>query len=339
AGNPAFLHPYIADDGALFNFLKRAPGQLFFCPNNFLDTHFGPGWAWEDYDAYFQPERSSLPIYGNVVLAARDSLREGFDVQPPFFKNYMEFDAGLGGDRAEIVRDECANRFRYNARAMTGESYLKEIPFKYSDALLVALLSDTLGREVTLLDLPVLPDDFPESRELGGGNMFETYRFLLQHSDNFIAEQLLLMCSARLFDTLQVSRTIAYAKDRFFRDLPDEPVWVDGSGLSRYNLLTPRSVVRVLEKMYKEIPEEQLFALLPAGGVSGTIEHWYEGENGPYVFAKTGTLSGNHCLSGYLKTKSGKTLIFSFMNNHYRGSSAPVKREMERILKKIYEAY
>jgi D-alanyl-D-alanine carboxypeptidase/D-alanyl-D-alanine-endopeptidase (penicillin-binding protein 4) len=104
-------------------------------------------------------------------------------------------------------------------------------------------------------------------------------------------------------------------------------------------MFTPRSIVKILEKIHSELPEENVFGIFPSGGVSGTIKNWYAGENGPYVFAKTGTLSGKHCLSGYLKTKKGKTLIFSFMHNNFKGSSAPLKREMEKVLKRIYEEY
>ena len=80
------------------------------------------------------------------------------------------------------------------------------------------------------------------------------------------------------------------------------------------------------------MPQERLFSLLPAGGVSGTISGSYKGKGKPFVFAKTGSLSNNHCLSGYVVTNKGKTLIFSFMNNHFVEGSAVVKNEMNKVL-------
>jgi len=94
--------------------------------------------------------------------------------------------------------------------------------------------------------------------------------------------------------------------------------------------------VSVLEKLYQEYPSERLFRIFPAGGVNGTIQDSYPGKNGkPYVFAKTGTLSNNHSLSGYVRTNTGRVLLFSFMHNHYLGSSAPIRKEMQKTLEWI----
>mgnify|MGYP006191173279 CR=1 FL=1 len=87
----------------------------------------------------------------------------------------------------------------------------------------------------------------------------------------------------------------------------------------------------LLAYLVANLPEERLLPLLPAGGESGTIRNWYKAEE-PYVYAKTGTLENNHSLSGFLKTRSGKTLIFSFMNSNYTVSSSEIKKEMEKIL-------
>jgi len=119
---------------------------------------------------------------------------------------------------------------------------------------------------------------------------------------------------------------------------PQEPHWVDGSGLSRYNLITPNDYVYLLEKIYKEVPEEELFSYLPIGGKRGTIKSWYKNEK-PYIFAKTGTLSNNHNLSGFIRTKKGNILIFSYMNNHYQKTHSDIKRDMEKNLKIIYNKY
>jgi serine-type D-Ala-D-Ala carboxypeptidase/endopeptidase (penicillin-binding protein 4) len=160
---------------------------------------------------------------------------------------------------------------------------------------------------------------------------------MMHVSDNFIAEQLLLYCAWQRSGTMNTEQAIDFAKKNFLNDLPDEPKWVDGSGLSRYNLVTPRSLVAVLDKIQQTIPRQRLFGIFPSGGVNGTIKSNYRNGDSPYIFAKTGTLRNNHCLSGYLLTKKGKMLIFSFMHNNYTGYLSSLRKEMEGILKQVYE--
>lgn len=338
-GNPMFLHPEIPRDDTLFSFLKTHPKQLFFSPHNYDDERFGPGWSWRDYNYYYQVEKSPFPLYGNMVFFERKRIRDGFEVMPPYFKRHIAFNPAMDKDRPDIRRQEYANIFEYNAPAMTGIPFHRARPYRYEPAVVVALLSDTLSRPVRVLDLQALPPKYAQTIQAPLPDTL--YRRLMQRSDNFVAEQLLLLVSEKLYGVQNTKRAIDYAQDSLFQDMPDKLVWVDGSGLSRYNLFTPRSIIRVLHKIYHALPRERLFSILPAGGVSGTIESWYGGTNGnaPYVFAKTGTLSNKHALSGYITTQSGKLLLFSFMHNNYVNGTNEVKEEMEKVLEWIYQRY
>ena len=195
------------------------------------------------------------------------------------------------------------------------------------------LLEDTLNREITLLEKPI-----SNYKTLYSLPVDSVYKNMLQESDNFLAEQLLMIYAGVLTDSLSTDIGINNLTLKYFNDFPNELIWRDGSGLSRYNLFTPQTLIHLLEKIYQEIPTKRLFSLMPAGGISGTIKEWYTADE-PYVFAKTGTMINNHNLSGYLKTKSNKVLIFSFMHNHYQGSSFKIKTEMQRILREIHEKY
>jgi D-alanyl-D-alanine carboxypeptidase/D-alanyl-D-alanine-endopeptidase (penicillin-binding protein 4) len=121
--------------------------------------------------------------------------------------------------------------------------------------------------------------------------------------------------------------------------IPDSVQWVDGSGLSRYNQMSPRSLVRVLEKLAAEHTLEVMQSFFPAGGLQGTIIDLYGDGEEPFIHAKTGTMKGVHCLSGYITTDSGRELIFSFMHNQFFGSNVRYKEEMEEILRYIKVKY
>ena len=69
---------------------------------------------------------------------------------------------------------------------------------------------------------------------------------MMQESDNFLAEQLLLLASSTLSDTLNTKTAIEYMLNNHLKDLKQQPRWVDGSGLSRYNLFSPEAIVYVL---------------------------------------------------------------------------------------------
>jgi D-alanyl-D-alanine carboxypeptidase/D-alanyl-D-alanine-endopeptidase (penicillin-binding protein 4) len=90
--------------------------------------------------------------------------------------------------------------------------------------------------------------------------------------------------------------------------------------------------------MLKEYPKERIFSLMSIGGQVGTLKSEYKSEK-PYIFAKTGTLGGVYNQSGYLLTKSGRLLIFSFMNNNFVASSSNIRLKTSMILKLIHEKY
>jgi D-alanyl-D-alanine carboxypeptidase/D-alanyl-D-alanine-endopeptidase (penicillin-binding protein 4) len=104
-------------------------------------------------------------------------------------------------------------------------------------------------------------------------------------------------------------------------------------------LFTPVSFVKILTKLYADIPRDRLFNLFPVGGKSDTLKNWYAGNPRPYIYAKSGSLGNNYSLSGYLITDSGETLIFSFMNNHYTKPTTEVKKRMQSVFEWLRDNY
>jgi len=79
---------------------------------------------------------------------------------------------------------------------------------------------------------------------------------------------------------------------------------------------------------------------VPIGGVAGTIRSAYKTDNGlPFVWAKTGSLMNVHNQSGYIVTRKGKRLTFSFMNNNFTRPSREIRDEMVRIMTYIHDNY
>ena len=90
----------------------------------------------------------------------------------------------------------------------------------------------------------------------------------------------------------------------------------DGSGLSRKNLATPRSLVSTLRAMFHARGSEVFLASLPVAGISGTLKNRLRHTNAEgTVRAKTGTLRGVKALSGYIDHSEYGVLVFSIITN------------------------
>lgn len=333
-GDPSLLHTYLKST-RVYEFLKSSPRKLFYSPGNYSGDFFGRGWPLDNYNDYYQAEITALPVEDNVAVVFADKNRE-LQIKPSYLKMFLKQDAGFRPGSFTVVRKVFGNEFIYPAMPVPA-GFKQEIPWKTSTALTLALLQDTLKKSIGITDTP-MPSAASVIYSMPSDSV---YRRMLLVSDNFIAEQLLLTCSSLLGSTLSTDSVIAYSRKNFLNDLPDTLQWVDGSGLSRHNLFTPRSVVVLLNKIRDKVGnDERLHSLLPAGGITGTLRLAYKTDNGlPFVWAKTGSLSNNHNQSGYLVTRKGRKLSFSFMNNNFLKPTPEIRAEMARIITEIHNRF
>lgn len=333
-GDPTFLHPDF-EEQPIFELLKDTTYSLHYVKPDFTDNEFAPGWSWEDYEYYFQPERSAFPIYANSIRYVYDSITDSFGVQPKFFSDFADI-REIDSEKKSPYRLKNTNIFSF-APDTARIAYKNSVPFKTSDELTVILLEDTLKRKIGW----VKDFDFDSSRIAYSRPSMQLFAFMLKRSDNLSAEQILYLCASEMRMPLEADAIRQYIQTQNLKVYPRSPIWKDGSGLSRYNLVTPRGMIEVLNHISKEISIDEMKQVLSVGGVDGTLKNWYKPLEGelPYVFAKTGTLSNNHNLTGIVHTKSGRDLYFSFMNNNYPSGSRPVKLEMQKVMRLIYERY
>jgi D-alanyl-D-alanine carboxypeptidase/D-alanyl-D-alanine-endopeptidase (penicillin-binding protein 4) len=322
-GDPSWKYPPLPLP-AIKDFLAKYD-TLYYSESNWKNEPFGYGWQWDDFTHSYAAEMSPTPLFGNLVSAKNVNNRPV--LSPEIFKvGYSE------KSMKNVQRNWRNNQFYYNPRTYNGRD--TKVPFMTSPEIFASLASKEWGIPVKLSNATLPPDHFI----LKGIPTIQLYKEMLLESDNFIAEQLLLQISDKLFFELDSEKAIEYIKKTYLYDLPDDPQWVDGSGLSRHNLFTPRTMVSLAEKIYRLFPDDELFSLLPTGGRTGTLKFNYSASR-PYVMAKTGTISNHHSLVGYLKTKNNKIYAFAFMNNNYPYKATVVRKEMEKVLLYIRDNY
>ncbi len=312
-----------------FDLLRNFSGHLVYEAGEEIDP-YGPGWAWDDYAHSYQVERSTFPIYGNRVSITSD-LSGNIVAMPSYFSEFVQ---SSSSKQKEAWRDPQTNTFYVNPDVFSPGDTLT-LPFIVSDFDEARMLSDTLHRTVQLSYTPANARNWIP---VYGSARDSLIRQMMYASDNSIAEQLLMQAAYEQRGTFQPDSAIAFAQQYILAGAPDSILWADGSGLSRYNLCTPRSLVWALDQVRQMTSWEYISTIFPVGGHSGTLTQWYKGTP-PYVYAKTGSLRNHLCLSGYLMTNSGHWLIFSFMHSDFTGDSGNIKREMERLLVKIKDAF
>ena len=344
AGDPTFLHPDYKLQPA-FDFLKKTPKKIYTTDIKWRSEPLGSGWSWNDYNESYMAERSPMPIYGNLLKWVQEKVNNN-GMEPFTFYSIPEiswpvnFNIDAKAKNFDVKRKIGANEYEL----IQGTEKYKElyVPFiTYGIKTPVGLLSDTISKSISIISEEKLTKPFENVQ------LFVHYiktqptdsllKPMMHRSDNFFAEQSLLMVSNESLGYMSDVKIIDSLLKTDFKDLPQKPRWADGSGLSRYNLFTPQDFVSILNKMKNEFGMERIKVILPTGG-EGTIRNYYKADSN-YIFAKTGTLSGVVAFSGFLYTKKGRLLIFSTLVNNHQASSTAVRRAVEKFIQEIRNKY
>jgi D-alanyl-D-alanine carboxypeptidase/D-alanyl-D-alanine-endopeptidase (penicillin-binding protein 4) len=161
-----------------------------------------------------------------------------------------------------------------------------------------------------------------------------------KESRNFYAEMLLRTLAREvkhrggLEDGLEVLREFA----RQVGAAQDETVFADGSGLSRDDLVTPETFVKLLIHMASRATFDVFLDTLPVAGVDGTLAGRFKGTRAERrIHAKTGTLEQVNALSGYIDLPSGKRLAFSIIGNSHPLKEPQGAAALDQIALAVYD--
>ncbi|VEB37774.1 D-alanyl-D-alanine carboxypeptidase/D-alanyl-D -alanine-endopeptidase [Legionella sainthelensi] len=150
----------------------------------------------------------------------------------------------------------------------------------------------------------------------------------LKPSDNLYADSLYLHAAAKLNGSPVNWQSAQPIIKNFLQSQTGidftNAILTDGSGLSRYSLVTPEQTISLLKFLYQRFPlSYEYIAALPISGRDGTLQKRFHipSQQG-FVRAKTGTMVGINSLSGYLYAANGHTLAFALYVNRQPGKAS-----------------
>lgn len=329
-GDPTFLNAAFAWQPVL-RFLQGTKATIYLSESHWQDEPLGPGWSWNDYQDAFMSERNAFPVYENVARFSFDTLKKGsakaLQARPSYFSQMGDTQFLRSADFS-IARALGSNSFHFEK----GTSFRRaEIPFHTNnDSTAAAILRNEWGINIVRLDRERPRSALTLIRSQPTDSMLKR---MMHNSNNFLAEQSLLMVSNEMLGVMNGDRAIDSLLRTDLADLPQKPRWADGSGLSRYNLFTPQDMISILDHMRRDFGLDRIKSILPTGN-TGTLANYYRNEQGR-LWAKTGTLSGVVAISGFAYDKKGKLLIFSVLVNNHQGSAGEVRRAVERFIESM----
>jgi len=182
-----------------------------------------------------------------------------------------------------------------------------------------------------------IPEKAPVLVEHPSPPLAEILRGLNKFSNNFIAEQILRTLGAEAYGTPGTTGNGVRLMHRYMKSLgyeSDRFRILDGSGLSRGNLLSPDQIVDVLKDAYNDMSVYPEFvSALGVMGVDGSVEDRMHGSReARKVRAKTGTLKHVSALSGYFQSRDGERFAFSILLNDLKCSNGKAMALEDEIL-------
>jgi D-alanyl-D-alanine carboxypeptidase/D-alanyl-D-alanine-endopeptidase (penicillin-binding protein 4) len=340
-GDPSFLHPDFKQH-PLFDQLKSASKPLYIRNDNWNTSALGSGWSTDDYNDDYQAERSAFPVYGNLIQwfqerSVKENPTNPNDTIDVFIYSNPEINWPVGFGKTSnkffVKREEHENAFVLSEGKE--KSAMQAVPFitkGLSSGL--ELLKDSLGKTIQIADEELLKQAIGKtSISISSQHRDTLLQKMMHRSDNFYADQSLLMVSQQVLKKMDETAIIQQILKTNLSTLPVQPRWVDGSGLSRYNQFSPSAMVSILDELKSTCDWQQLKTIFPKAG-QGTLRAIND-EREEFIYAKTGSMSGVYCLSGYVLTQKGKWMNFSIMVNNHNSSSSTIRKKIESCLQSL----
>jgi PBP4 family serine-type D-alanyl-D-alanine carboxypeptidase len=327
--------------------IKYIRGNIIVDDSFFDDNYWGAGWSWDDESDPDAPYVNALSVNKNCI---RITIISDSNTVSVFLDPNTDFVTVF--NKAVIVRDSIRTPLKIrrltlnngNTIVIEGDIFpwsqgTQNLSLRHPEFYAGTLFKQSLrtaGISVSGdIISGVVPDGIPEIAQLFQpiDKVIETMN---KPSDNLSAENTLKVIGALGKGIPGSAKNGVFIENKFLSDLGMDTTkfyLADGSGTSRYNLLSADQIVQFLAAMHRQ-PRlfPKFYNSLPIAGIDGTIADRMS--NYPVACnlrAKTGTLIGASCLSGYVRTLDGEMLAFAIMMQNFVSSSYGYRLAQDRI--------
>jgi serine-type D-Ala-D-Ala carboxypeptidase/endopeptidase (penicillin-binding protein 4) len=357
--------------------IKEIDGDIVGDDTWFPWEPFGAGWGWDDLDWSYGAPVSALTVNDNVIYLNVDSPNQPPTWNPdtPYYtlENSLSFIPGHAQANPGIDRPTGSKKVRLFGTANQNGLHIAlaiEDPSEYAATALRQMLlahgievkgsaraqhrlsTDTQDFRNQVNQLIILhplalstiqpPANGMQTLAQRVSPPFEQDVIVTNKVSQNLHAELLLHILGRLEagdgSTAQGLRVVRQFLITAGVD-PADFTFVDGSGLSPQDLITPRAFTRLLTYASHQPWGATYRESLPIGGTDGTLAgRFTEPSLKGKVVAKTGTLNEVNALSGYLIAASGKTVMFSILCNNHNPSGETARAAMDKIVAAIASA-
>ncbi len=324
--------------------IDEITGNIIGDDNAFDEVGLGAGWSWDYESEWFAAPSSAISFNDNVVNVYVSVNKENHlpqvSIEPStkyiIILNKVNTVPTDSVTSINVYRDMGTNVVTvYGTIKQNSDTVKTFVTVNNPTQYAMVVLKDVLKRKGISIDgYPIDVDDISQPLDYSKmTRLFTQYspplkeiiKVINKNSENFFSEQLLKTIGLETKNFGSSENGIA-TENRLFREMginPEGMNIVDGSGLSRLDLVTPRQIVTLLSYMYKNKDFVPYYNSLPIAGVDGTLgDRMQNSKAQGNIRAKTGFLEGVRSLSGYAYTGDHEPVAFSIIVNNF---DVPVK--------------
>jgi D-alanyl-D-alanine carboxypeptidase/D-alanyl-D-alanine-endopeptidase (penicillin-binding protein 4) len=337
--------------------ITRIRGRVVAAPSPFTDSPLGLGWAWDDLDEPYSAGVDALFFNeGFTQLLVRAGARPGDAVRvttrpastyplllvhaTTIARPVTAADSARLRPGLTVGYDSSHTGVLVAGAIAAGDTAILELAFRDQTVAYLAALREALrSRGITVDDAQRGSAASLDSLlSLRSPPLRDVIKAFEKPSQNQIGELLFKTIALRATgvgraDTAQRvvgSQLVAWGAE------PDGFAVRDGSGLSRHDYVSPRTLVMALDAMRRHPQFRVFYDALPIAGVDGTIDKRMRGTPAQgNVHAKTGYIDKARSLSGYVTTADGRMLLFSMLCNNYSVPTATVNRIQDSVAARL----